>query len=205
MPASATIGSGQIFGADDVFTPNDGDTPSGGQGQTVDGIPCLGDMVTTYHIHSFVGIIVDGHQLALPDGIGMQNPGADGTYSGIPNWTEYASCYYYIHTHDASGVFHAESPAGAPLTASLFTLGNVFDIWGMPLSSTQIGPYTGTVRTYVANVPLKTAQVLPSYYTLYSGDPSTIPIYSHTTTWLEIGPYYVPPSSFPVLNYYEEY
>lgn len=205
LPASATIGAGEIFGADNVFSPNDGDTSSGGQGQTVDGMPCLSTMPNTYHIHSFVGIIINGRQLALPDGIGMKNPGADGTYAGFPNWTEYASCYYYIHTHDASGVFHVESPQSVSLSSSLYTLGNAFDMWGMPLSSTQIGPYTGTVRAYTAKVPLKTAQILHSYYTLWSGNPRTIPIYSHTTTWLEIGPTYITPSNLPVLNYYEEY
>ncbi|HET9095760.1 MAG TPA: hypothetical protein VFN37_03790 [Candidatus Baltobacteraceae bacterium] len=205
FPASYTIGSGGIFGADNVFSPNDGDTSSGGQGQTVDGMPCVSTMPNAYHVHSFAGIIINGRQLALPDGIGMKNPGADGTYYGFPNWTEYASCYYYIHTHDASGVFHVESPQSVSLSSSIYTLGNAFDMWGMTLSSTQIGPYTGTVRAYVANVPLKTAQILRSYYTQYSGDPRSIPIYSHTTTWLEIGPTYVTPSSLPVLNYYEEY
>lgn len=205
MPASFTIGNGSIFGTDNAFTPNDGNTSSGGQGQTVDGMPCVSTMPNTYHVHSFVGIIINGRQLALPDGIGMKNPGGDGTYAGFPNWTEYASCYYYIHTHDASGVLHVESPQSVPRTATLYTLGNAFDMWGMTLSNTQIGPYSGIVRAYVAQVPITTAQIQRSAYTLYSADPSTIPIYSHTTTWLEIGPTYVPPSSLPVLNYYEEY
>lgn len=205
LPASETIGSGEIFGHDNTFSPNDGDTSSGGQGQTIDGLPCKTTMPNTYHVHSFVGIIINGRQLALPDGIGMKNPGADGTYAGIPNWTEYASCYYYIHTHDASGVLHVESPQSVSLTSSIYTLGTAFDVWGMPLSSTQIGPYTGTVRAYTAKVPLKTARILRSDYTLWSGNPRTIPIYSHTTTWLEIGPTYIAPSSLPVLNYYEEY
>lgn len=205
LPASYTIGSGAIFGADNVFSPNDGDTPSGGQGQTVDAMPCATTMPNAYHVHSFVGIIINGRQLALPDGIGMKNPGADGTYAGFNNWTEYASCYYYIHTHDASGVLHVESPQSVSLSSSIYTLGNAFDVWGMALSSTQIGPYTGTVRAYTAKVPLKTSQILRSYYTLYSGNPRSIPIYSHTTTWLEIGPTYITPSSLPVLNYYEEY
>lgn len=205
MPASATVGYGEIFGADNGFSPNDGDTSSGGQGQTVDGMPCASTMPNTYHVHSFAGIIINGRQLALPDGIGMKNPGADGTYAGAPNWTEYASCYYYIHTHDASGVFHVESPQSVAPSTSIYTLGNAFDVWGMKLSSTQIGSYTGTVRAYVAQVPLHTPQIVTSYYTLYSGNPASIPIKSHTTTWLEIGPYYVTPSHLPVINYWESY
>lgn len=205
MPASYTVGYGEIFGADNAFSPNDGDTSAGGQGQTIDNMSCLSTMPGAYHVHSFVGIIINGRQLALPDGIGMKGPGADGTYDGIPNWTEYASCYYSIHTHDASGVLHVESAQSASPSTSLYTLGNAFDMWGMVLSSTQIGPYTGTVRAYVAQVPLKTAQILRTDYTLYSGDPASIPLRSHTTTWLEIGPSYVEPAALPVLNYYEEY
>jgi hypothetical protein len=208
FPASYTIGSGQIFGKDNVFSPNDGDTSTGGQGQKVDGIPCLTTMPGTYHIHSFVGIIINGRQLALPDGTGMKYPGSDGTYAGFPNWTEYVGsggCYYYMHTHDASGVVHIESPSTAARSTSLYTLGNYFDVWGRPISTTQIGPYTGTVRAYVAQVPLKTFKIPQSAYTLYSGNPRYIPLKSHTTTWLEIGPTYVTPSHFPVLNYYMEY
>lgn len=205
MPASETIGYGESWGADNVFSPNDGDTSTGGQGQTIDSMPCATTMPNTYHVHAFVGILINGRQMGLPDGIGMKNPGADATYDGIPNWTEYASCYYYIHTHDASGVLHIESPQSVSLSTSLYTLGNAFDVWGRPLSSTQIGPYTGTVRAYVAQVPLKTAQILRSDYTQYSADPRSIPLHSHTTIWLEIGPAYVTPSNLPVLNYYEEY
>ena len=205
MPASETIGAGEIFGADNVFSPYDGDTSKGGQGQTVDGIPCATTMPNSYHVHSFVGIIINGRQLAHPDGTGMKNPSSDTTYNGIPNWTEYASCYYYIHTHDASGVMHIESPSTASPSTNLYTLGNAFDVWGEPLSSTPIGPYTGTVRAYVANVPLQTTQISRSSYTLFTGNPRSIPLHSHTTTWLEIGPTYVPPSNLPVLHYYEEY
>jgi hypothetical protein len=205
MPASYTVGYGEIFGLDNAFSPNDGDTSSGGVGQTIDGMPCATTMPNTYHVHAFVGIIINGRQLALPDGTGMDNPGGDGTYSGIPNWTEYATCYYYMHTHDASGVVHIESPQSVPLTSTIYNLGNYFDVWGRPLSSTQIGPYTGTVVAYVANVPLRTAQIVTSDYTQYTGDPRTIALYSHTTIWLETGPTYVPPSKLPVINYYMEY
>lgn len=205
LPASETIGSGEIFGTDNGFSPYDGDTSHGGQGQLVDNIPCKTTMPSTYHVHAFVGILINGAHRATPDGIGMKSPGSDVTYYGIPNWTESASCYYYIHTHDASGVLHIESPQSVSKSTSIYTLGNAFDVWGMPISSTQIGQYTGTVRAYVANITLGTTQVPRTAYKLYSGNPRYIPLHSHTTVWLEIGPTYVSPSAFPVLNYYEEY
>lgn len=205
FPASETIGSGEIFGLDNAYSPADGDTSSGGQGQTVDGLPCASTMPSTYHVHAFLGIIINGRQYAMPDGAGMKSPGADGTYQGVPNWTEYASCYYYLHTHDASGVIHIESPQSASQSTSLYTLRNFFDVWGRVISSSQIGPFTGTVTAYVAQVPLKQSRITASNYTQFTGNPGTIPLKSHTTIWLEIGPKIYTPAQLPVLNYYEEY
>ncbi|HET7814764.1 MAG TPA: hypothetical protein VFL13_10370 [Candidatus Baltobacteraceae bacterium] len=207
LPASRTIGSGGTpFGLDDAFNPTDGDTASGGNGQSVDGIPCATTMPNTYHVHAFVGIIINGRQYAVPDGVGLNKPGADSTYAGFTNWTEYAtSCYYYTHTHDASGVVHIEAPNSVPQSTYIYKLQNFFDVWGQKISSTQIGPFTGTVTAYVAQVPLKQAQITSSMYTTYSGNPANIPLKSHTTVWLQIGPKIYTPSQLPVLNYYEEY
>src|SRR5689334_17489243 len=65
-PAGAlTASSGAVNGQDDTFTPVDGDASAGGNGQTVDGIPCLPTMAeSNYHIHVFLGIIVNGRELA---------------------------------------------------------------------------------------------------------------------------------------------
>lgn len=63
---------------------------------------------SNYHVHAFVGIIVNGKQIALPDGLGMKSPGADS--GGV---TSTASCFYYLHTHEASGVVHIEDPSNA--------------------------------------------------------------------------------------------
>ena len=206
FPASYAIGHGEVFGVDDRFTSTEGDTSSGGQGQTVDGVPCATTMPNTYHVHAFLGIIVNGRQFALQDGIGMVQPGADITYAGIPNWTEYASkCYYYMHTHDASGVIHLESSRSVPLTTSIFTLGNFFHVWGETVSTGNVAQYTGTVRVYLAQVPFRTESIPNTDYKLYTGDPNAIPLYSHTCIWLEVGPNYVDPSKLPILNWWDEY
>ncbi|MGZ3498295.1 MAG: hypothetical protein ACXWNK_09610 [Vulcanimicrobiaceae bacterium] len=199
LPAQITLSPGAVIGADNQFTPNDGDIYDGGQGQTVAGIPCLTKMFdgssATYHVHAFLGILVNGKELALPDGIGMKNPGAD-----VNGYVNSASCFYYIHTHDASGMLHIESPSTALKSASLYTLGNAFSIWGISVTARNVGPYTGTVRTYVATVPLK--QLIASNYTVFSGDPHTIKLYSHEAIWLEVGPTFVTP---PPVRFYTEY
>jgi hypothetical protein len=59
-----------------------------------------------YHIHSLVGVKVDGSLYAPPANIGI------------------TSCMYWVHTHAADGIVHVEAPA-------IFhpTLGDFLDIW----------------------------------------------------------------------------
>ena len=47
-------------------------------------------------------------------------------------------CFYAIHTHDASGRIHV-----TPAAPDTFTLGELFEIWGQPLSSTNVAGITG--------------------------------------------------------------
>ena len=47
-------------------------------------------------------------------------------------------CFYPIHTHDQSGKIHVESTA-----AGMFTLGDLFTIWGEELSNTNVAGITG--------------------------------------------------------------
>jgi hypothetical protein len=58
---------------------------------------------------------------------------------GIPG-----NCFYWLHTHDESGIIHIEAPAHRE-----FTLGQFFDIWKKKLSNDQIFNYVAN-----ANNPL---------------------------------------------------
>ena len=51
----------------------------------------------------------------------------------------YGDCDYPLHTHDTSGKIHVE--ADAPST---FTLGQLFAIWGQPLSYSNIAGIIGS-------------------------------------------------------------
>ena len=42
-------------------------------------------------------------------------------------------CIYWLHTHDASGLIHIESPKN-----NTFNLGEFFDIWGQKFNNSQI-------------------------------------------------------------------
>jgi hypothetical protein len=47
-------------------------------------------------------------------------------------------CFYAIHTHDASGRIHVTPPA-----PGIYTLGELFQIWGQPLTNTNVAGIVG--------------------------------------------------------------
>ena len=57
------------------------------------------------------------------------------------------SGYYWLHTHDATGIIHVESPTVRP-----YTLGEFFDVWGVRFTQTCLGGYCNaggqTLRVY---------------------------------------------------------
>ncbi len=75
----------------------------------VDGISCDTLEQTVYHIHSHLSIYVNGSLSKVPQNVGIASDG---------------SCYYWLHTHDSTGVLHIESP-----TQKDYQLGNFFDEW----------------------------------------------------------------------------
>src|SRR5205807_8212136 len=115
----------------------DGDTASGGQGQQIQGINCRRELLNTFHHHVHLSLFVNGTQLALPKGTGMKNPGHN-------NFIYHADCFYFLHTHDRTGIIHVEPP-----TNGTYTLKNYFAIWGEPLSINGFAGFSGTVAVYI--------------------------------------------------------
>ena len=76
----------------------------------VDGIYCDQLEQTNFHIHVHLSIWIKGQQITVPQGTGIASDG---------------SCFYWLHTHDTTGVVHIEAPQIATLN-----LGNFLDIWG---------------------------------------------------------------------------
>lgn len=136
-------------------------------GQTVDGIQCQTSEQVAYHIHAHLAISVDGQPRTVPLGIGIPNAQIDST-SG-EQFVVGGSCFYWLHSHATDGVIHIESP-----DQRTYTLGNWFDIWGQPLSATQVGSDKGTVTAYV------NGQRTP-------GDPRSIPLTAHAVIQLNVG------------------
>jgi hypothetical protein len=145
-------------------------SPGGGQGQTVDGIPCESTEEAVLHIHVHLSIFNHGKQIAIPKFAGMA-PGANG------------GCLYWLHTHDASGIIHIEASQVEAPQGGLYTLGNFFDIWGYTLAPDQIASFKGPVTAYV------NGQV-------YAGDFKAIELTSHKQIVLEVGTPLVPPPTY---------
>ncbi len=153
------------------------DSASGGQGQPVGGIACDGS-VPVQHIHVHLTLIANGVQRAIPLGIGAKQAEV------ISNFVVDAHCFYWVHTHDASGILHIESPNSAQLN-----LGELFAIWGEPLSRANVGGFIGAVTAYVDS-------------TRYDGDLGSLGFVAHQQITLIVGtvpsqlPVYAFPSAF---------
>jgi hypothetical protein len=159
----------------------DDDTATGGQGQQIDGINCRQELLNTFHHHAHLSIFVNGTQRAIPKGTGMFHPG-----SGSSGFIYHAQCFYFLHTHDQTGIIHIEPPA-----ATVFTLGQWFDLWGEPLNTGQIANFQGQVSVYVNGVlqpsvnPRKVAFSPHEEITLVIGTPPA---------WI---PQYIFPAGYP--------
>jgi hypothetical protein len=194
---------GAIIGLDDQFNPPDGNTIQ--TGQPVDGITCDTTMSNNYHIHVYLGVYLNGVRLAMPDTVGMLHPVPEPT----DGFTNGAQCFYWIHTHDASGIIHVEdpNPTGAPITASLFTLKNILDVWNITANTTHVGQFTGPVAVFTSGQVYRGSQnnglVSSTTYAQYNGDLNTIPLFSHEVIWLMVGPTF--PASLPNVMFYPEF
>jgi hypothetical protein len=119
-------------------------------------LPALPAEGTVVHIHQHLDLYVDGKHVTVPALIGI------GQTFISP-----------LHTHDTSGVLHVESDKQRS-----FTLGQVFGVWGVPLSANQIGGLQAggakQLRAWVNGNP-------------FAGDPSTIGLASHEEIVLAYG------------------
>ncbi len=85
---------------------------------------CLTTETLAYHVHPWLRIIIDGKNVTIPPGVGMEGAFVDGTASnGVPFYAA-LTCYEPLHTHDDTGIIHIESP-----TNTNYTLGNFFQVW----------------------------------------------------------------------------
>jgi hypothetical protein len=144
------------------------------------GLPPLGTEQLAYHIHQNLQVYVHGAPEQVPNGIGLLS----------------SSQLAEIHTHTSSGTIHVE--AGA---TRKYTLGDVFDVWGVLFTPDQIGAYQNDandkLRVYVDGrqvttdptlVPLQDQEVIVVTYGTAAEVPSPIPsVFCYDQTPLPAG------------------
>lgn len=145
-----------------------GNTARGGQGEPISGLSCIRDESDiAYHEHAHVSLFVNGEQIAIPAAIGVTEPVVDPRVGD--GFVAAGRCFYWLHTHDATGIVHVEPPTTARLT-----LGQLFDLWGQPLSRDDVAGFRGPVTAYVDGE-------------LFRGDPRGIPFTQHGHVSLQVG------------------
>jgi hypothetical protein len=137
-------------------------------GGVVDGIGAGNTEQLAFHIHAHLAVYVNGRQETIPYGIGVLPPlQLQQTVEGP--FVVGGTAFYWLHTHDSSGVIHIESPV-----VRRYTLGEFFDIWGQPLGPTQVGPVRGPVTVRVDGRTV-------------TGDPRDVPLAAHSVIQLDVG------------------
>ena len=142
-PTAGVIGpEGVVVTHDPILAP----ASSSATGAPVDGMTCRKESaeVVKYHVHVYVTFFVNGQQRRLPGGIGITRPFLNEHLSS-GNFIDVGvyDCLYWIHTHVGDGIIHVEAPSKAT-----FILGQFFDVWRQPLSSTRVGPAKGSVVVF---------------------------------------------------------
>lgn len=148
----------------------DGNTAAGGKGAPAGNAKCIPyDAIDTYYfVHAHVSIFRDGQRLAIPQYIGMAS-----------------TCLYEINTDNMSGVVDAFSSAYKRLT-----LGDLFAVWGQPLSWTNVAGFSGDpVVIYVEDNGVLHQHV---------GDPGDIELLSRRSITIQIG---IPLNEIPVYKW----
>jgi hypothetical protein len=88
-------------------------TLPGNSGDSTFPFPCLRTEGEAQHIHPYLRIVINGQAVTIPALIGIRNlPGG-------------GACLEPVHTHDASGVIHIESPS----PTQTYILAGFFSIW----------------------------------------------------------------------------
>ena len=110
------------------------------------------------HTHEHLDLFVDGQPIAVPPDIGIDRA---------------AGFLAPIHTHDATGIIHVESPLVRD-----FTLGEFFDVWGVRFDRHCVGgSCDGNGRSLSVYVNGQ----------LYPGDPRALVLAEHQEIVVAIG------------------
>jgi hypothetical protein len=126
-------------------------------GQVIDGLACAAPPNNAHHGFTYVKLYVNGQQQAIPAGLGIVSA---------------KDCRYPVYV-----------PTGQPNAAATLTggqkyvLGNLFSLWGQPLSNQQVlGHHADAAHPLTYEIAEEHGQLTP-----YTGDPRGIELRDHET------------------------
>jgi hypothetical protein len=95
------------------------------------GVPTMSEAATVgaAHFHPHLAVYANGKKVKVPANIGIDPGKSPSNMAGL-------------HTHDTSGTIHNEAGTNSSLR-------QFFAVWGVPLSSSRLGPYRATKRKRV--------------------------------------------------------
>lgn len=118
-------------------------------------------------VSAHIELFTNRRVLLLPAGVGMAPPlEREGAY------VVGARCSYALRTTAPTGVVEIARGAGA-------TVGDLFRLWGQPLTRSRLAGFRGPVRAYVSGIQ-------------WQGDVRAIPLERHAQIVLELGGYVRP-------------
>jgi len=149
-------------------------------------IACESMEEAAVHYHANLQIIINGKSQPLPANVGFSPTANPAT----------ATCLYWLHTHDTSGVIHIEAPQDS--ATRKFLLGDFFAIWGQNPSNTIAFGSPELSATSFFGHPIDKDHPLTVYINgkVWTGDPNKIVLSPHENIWLEYGKTLVSPTSY---------
>jgi hypothetical protein len=135
------------------------------RGAPVGRFRCSASPVSRVRVH--IELFANRRVLLIPAGVGMAPPLArEGAY------VVRARCSYALRTTAPTGVVEVARGTNA-------TVGDLFRLWGQPLTRSRLAGFRGRVRAYVTGSP-------------WRGDVRAIPLARHAQIVLEVGGYVRP-------------
>lgn len=116
-------------------------------------IPALTQEGSAMDLHVHLSVVVDGQAVPVPKAVGVNGEEVNGgkMVNGFVS---------PLHTHDDSGLVHVHSP-----TVREFTIGDIFDVWGVRLTATCLGgncPQADrTLRVFVNGTAVRNPRATP--------------------------------------------
>jgi hypothetical protein len=158
-----------VFGGDDVQTYGE-----------VAGVKCQSGEQLKVHSHVRLAIFMEGEEVDVPDhtGIVFEPTPTPTPPPGAPTAKPERKCLFWLHTH-TDQLLHVEAPSDPG-----YTLGQFFEIWGQPLSETQLMDRTAGEGTEIN----ATVNGEP-----WDGNPADIPLVDGAIIAVQLGPPFAEP------------